>query len=74
MIDNSEVNKILLVLEEMEDEQKAAHLLSEFNKRTKELGELILNKEQSLNHEEWKKLCDDAKAQVDSIIAKILKS
>ncbi len=74
MIDNSEINKILAVLEEMEDEQKAAHLLSEFNKKTKELGELVLNKEQNLDHSEWKKLCDNAKEQVDSVIAEILNS
>jgi hypothetical protein len=74
MIDNSEINKILTILEEMEDEQKAAHLLSVFNRKTKKLGELVLNKEQNLDHTEWKKMCDNAKVEVDNIISEILSS
>lgn len=72
MIDNVEVNEVLEILENMEDETLAAELLREFNEKTKSLGQLILNKDQNLGHDEWKNLCDVAKKEVDSIVKRIL--
>lgn len=71
MIDNTEVEQVLAKLESLEDEALAVQLLREFNDSTKELGVLLMNKDQSLDHEEWKKQCDDAKDKVDSIVVKI---
>lgn len=55
----------------MEDEEKAAELLKEFDEKTKILGRLIMNVDQNLSNEEWKKKCDEAKKEVDKIIQKI---
>jgi hypothetical protein len=74
MIDNNEMNDILEILENMADEIKSASLLKEFNDRTKKLGVLILNKEQSLSHEQWKQACDKAQALVDDIVESIKSS
>lgn len=71
MIDNKELERIMDILENLEDEELSVKLLKEFNERTSRLGKLIMNKDSSLSHEEWKKLCEDAKDEVDFIIKKI---
>lgn len=71
MIDNTEVEKVLAKLEELEDEAMAVQLLKEFNDATREHGGLLLNKDQNLDHEEWKNQCDKAGARVQEIINKI---
>ena len=71
MIDNKEHEEILEILEFMEDEQRAVRLLKEFNDKTAALGKLLLNRDQSLDHNQWKELCDKAKAEVDQLIKEI---
>lgn len=71
MIENNDVNRILEILENLEDEQLAVELLSEFNRATSELGKLLLNLDQSLAHEEWKALCDKAQVRLDAVVKKI---
>ena len=46
-------------------------LLKEFNDKTKALGQLITNRDPSLSHSDWEKLCSDAKKDVDNIVKKI---
>ena len=70
-IENVELDKIMEKLELIEDEQLAVSLLKEFNDKTKVLGQLITNKDPSLSHSDWEKLCLDAKKDVDSIVKKI---
>jgi vacuolar-type H+-ATPase subunit H len=71
MIDNTEIENVLTKLEEIDDEVLAVELLKEFNDSTRELGRLLLNQDDSLNHEEWKTICDKAKNRVDTILKKI---
>ncbi len=71
MIDNKEIERILLKLENIEDEKLAVELLKEFNRSSSELGKLLLNLDKTLSHEEWKKRCDTAQAHLDSIVQKI---
>ncbi len=71
VIDNSELNDLMEILENASNEQLAVSLLAEFNAATKAHGTLLMNKEQDLDHEEWKKECDKAKLNVDNIIGKI---
>jgi hypothetical protein len=73
LIDNTEVEKVLAKLEQLEDEELAVKLLREFNDATRELGTMLMNKDQSLTHEEWKEQCDKAKQQVDAVLAQIEK-
>lgn len=73
LIDNTEVEKVLAKLEELEDEELAVKLLKDFNDVTRELGSLLMNKDQNLNHDEWKEQCDKAQKQVDAVLAKIEK-
>ena len=74
MIDNNEVSEILEILENMSDETLAAELLREFNDKSRDLGQLILNKDQNLDHREWKRMCDQAKLELDEVIDKIKNS
>ena len=71
IVDNKELDYLLSILEGMEDEILAAELLSEFNLASKEQGELILNMEKSLSHDEWKKRCDEASSKVAEIVERI---
>lgn len=71
MIDNREINEILEILETLEDEQLAVMLLKSFNQLTSEHGKLILNKDNSLSHEEWKKRCDALENEIDLLVEKI---
>lgn len=71
LIDNTEVEKVLAKLEQLEDEALAVELLKEFNDATREHGRLILNKDESLEHEEWKDLCDKAGNRVQEVVSKI---
>ncbi len=71
IIDNKEVDELIDILENMEDEELAASLLAEFNEATKNHGRLLLNKDPKLSHEDWNKMCDDAKKEVELILTKI---
>ena len=71
LIDNTEINEVMEILENLEDEALAVELLKEFNSKTKELGQLLLNKDDSLDHAVWKTECDDLKKEVDNLISKI---
>ena len=70
-LDNREINNILDILEAMVDEELAASLLAEFNEATKNHGQLVMNKDPKLSHDDWKKLCDEAAKEVDLILGKI---
>lgn len=71
MIDNSEIEKVLSKLENLEDEELAVKLLAEFNRRSSELGKLLVNRDQHLNHGEWKERCDNAKEKLEELIKRI---
>ena len=71
MFDNSDIERILSKLENLDDEELAVKLLGEFNRTSSELGKLLMNKDHSLGHAEWKERCDDAKDRLDAIIKKI---
>lgn len=70
-IDNVELNEIMNILEELADEALAVELLQEFNGKSKTFGKLIVNTSNELDHVEWKKQCDQAKSELDEVIAKI---
>ncbi len=71
MFDNSEIEELLNKLEDIEDEVLAASLLREFNAKSKTLGQLLMNTDSSLSHDEWMKRCDIAKKELDSVLSKI---
>lgn len=71
MIDNSEIERILEILENLENEELAVSLLKEFNLASSELGRLLLNLDGTLTHDEWKRRCDHAKLELENIIKKI---
>lgn len=70
-IENVELDEIMDKLENLEDEQLAVVKLREFNDATKVLGELLMNLNKDLNHDEWKNKCDQAKKAVDRIVDEI---
>tara|TARA_R110002049_G_scaffold175379_3_gene342681 strand:- start:437 stop:661 length:225 start_codon:yes stop_codon:yes gene_type:complete len=71
VFDNSEIEELLSKLEEMEDEGLAANLLADFNAKSKVLGQLLMNTDTSLSHDEWKTKCDQAKKELDIVLGKI---
>lgn len=71
MLDNREINEVLEKLESLEDEHLAVELLKEFNRLTSLQGKLILNKDDSLSHTEWKKESDKLKNEVEKLVLKI---
>jgi hypothetical protein len=71
MLDNQDINRLLEILENCEDEDRAVKLLQEFNGASKRLGKLLLNLDKTLPHEEWKKQCDVVQKELDGIVARI---
>ncbi len=71
MIDNREHDEMMLILEEMEDQSLAASLLKGFNDYSRDLGQLILNLDKKLSHEDWKVKCDKLQEKLDEVILKI---
>lgn len=71
MLDTNELDRVITKLESLDDEELAVKLLKEFNDRTKALGELIMNKDENLDHEVWKQKCDEAKEKVEELLEKI---
>lgn len=71
MLDNKDVNAILAKLEDLEDEELAVELLREFNSASKTLGQLILNMDKTITHEEWKSRCDVAQKALDKVVKRI---
>lgn len=70
-IEDTSLEEVMNKLETMEDEQLAVVKLKEFNDATKELGELLMNLNKDLSHDDWKTRCDEAKKKVDSIVNEI---
>ena len=70
-IENTELDEIMEILENLEDEQLAVVKLREFNDATKVLGELLMNLNKDLESKQWKKECDIAKKTVDKIVDEI---
>ncbi|ATH08508.1 hypothetical protein BIY24_11270 [Halobacteriovorax marinus] len=70
-IDNTELDEIMEKLENLDDEVLAVEKLREFNNATKKLGELLMNLNKDLSHGEWKTACDEAKKEVDRVVAEI---
>lgn len=66
-----DTDRILTILENIEDEGRAADLLKQFNDATAELGKLILNLNPDLDSDQWKQKCDQAKQKVDRIVSEI---
>ena len=73
LTDNIEITEILNILEKMEDQEMATKLLKEFNNATKLHGQLLMNKDSNLSHDDWKKQCDLAQINVIKIVDKIKK-
>ncbi len=71
MLDNQDLNKILEILENLEDEELAVKLLKDFNGASKQLGKLLLNLDKTLSHDEWKAQCDIAQKELDRIVKTI---
>ncbi len=71
MIDNYELDEIMEILENYKDEKLAVIYLKEFNEKTATLGKLLMNLDHSLSNEEWKAKCDQAKKDIDQVVAKI---
>lgn len=71
MLDTSEMDRVITKLENLEDEELAVKLLKELNDRIKALGDLLMNRDGSLEHNVWKQKCDEAKEKVDEIIEQI---
>ena len=72
VIDNTEINKLLEILETLEDDELATSLLSEFNEATKRHGKIVLNRDPQLSNDDWKKKCDAAQKEVELIVERIL--
>lgn len=68
-----DLSQAMEILENMSDEQKAAELLAKLDAGSKRLGELVMNRDKSLPHNDWQKLCDQAKQEVDAVLAEIAK-
>jgi hypothetical protein len=71
IIDNKEIEEITSILEELEDEELAVGLLREFNEKSRALGLLLMNRDPDLEHDEWKKQCDQALLETKAIIKTI---
>ncbi|MEC7278347.1 MAG: hypothetical protein VXV96_18640 [Bdellovibrionota bacterium] len=71
LIDNTEIERVLAKLEELEDESLAVELLKEFNEATRDFGQLLLNQDQRLDHKEWKNQCDKARLRVEAVVTRI---
>ena len=72
MIDNKDMTLVLEKLENLEDEVLAVEYLKKFNDASKKLGKLLLNLDQSLDHGEWKKACDESRDELDKIVLEIM--
>ena len=73
VIDTSEWNDIIDILENLSDENLAAKWLSDLTRLNRELGDLILQTDSDISDDDWKKKCDDKKAQIEELVQLIRK-
>ncbi len=71
MFKNSELEEVMQKLEDLEDEALAVELLKELNTLSSMHGKLIMNRDPSLTHDEWKQACDDISDKIEHLIVKI---
>ena len=71
MIDTGEMDRVITKLETLDDEELAVQLFKELNDRTRALSDLVMNRDESLEHEVQKQKCDEAKEKVDELLEKI---
>lgn len=72
MIENTELDKIMTILESLEDEELAVTMLRKFNEKSSNAGKLILNHDQNLDNDLWKKQCDEAQKELNEVVREIL--
>jgi hypothetical protein len=51
MIDTGEMDRVITKLETLDDEELAVQLFKELNDRTRALSDLVMNRDESLEHE-----------------------
>ena len=66
--DNSELEHLMEILENMSDQAKATSLLRDLNNLSKKHSNLLFNRDPKLTHEEWKKQCDNSKEELDKLV------
>jgi len=71
MISNEEWNILTEILENYEDENLAVLYLKELNALSKEQKNLLLNLDKNLDHDTWKKKCDEVNFKIKELIEKI---
>ena len=70
-VDNWEIEQLTQILEDADDQQLAVELLKELNESTRLHGNLLMNKDPNLDHDEWKNKCDEAQQRVLEVVKKI---
>lgn len=73
MFDTTEFDRIIEMLENLDDEQLAAQLLQKFTTAQSKASKLLLNHDHSLDHHEWKAACDKANEELRAIVEQIEK-
>ncbi len=71
MVETKDTDRILEILENLADEALSVNLLKEFSEKNKKFGKLLLNQDSTLSHTEWKKMCDEAKNEMNEFLARI---
>ncbi len=71
MFDSSKFDEVMKKLESLADEQLAADLLRRFSASQSLIGKLLLNRDESLDHSEWKERCDKANAVLADVLKEI---
>jgi hypothetical protein len=70
-VDSRETDRVLSILENLEDGTLSINLLREFSEKNKQFGKILLNRNENLDHEDWKRQCDQAKKEMDEFLVKV---
>ena len=70
-IDSEKMMTLLDILEQHPDEEEAVMLLGALTNGQKKLGQMVTNKDKSLNYEDWSSECKKLQSELNHIVKKI---
>ena len=71
MLDTTEMERVLSLIESLPDNEVSIKFLKEFSEKHKNFSKILFDKNPELSHDEWKQKCTQAKLEIDEFLSRL---
>ena len=71
MLDTTEMERVLGLIENLPDNEVSIRFLKEFSEKHKNFSKILFDKSPEISHEEWKQKCAQAKLEIDDFLSRL---